>query len=210
MNRRLPGRRLAFVLVLVVLGLLMAFPGAAKVVNENTDDLPPGCDSISEEIELEVHGGTEFAEGEPGVVFTFDERSFELPPCARVTVTFVNHDEVRHQFMPHGVYPDGSFLIEVDGPGQDTGTFITGSRAASVMVHCGVSQHQQKGMKAQLLVAGGLGDIPNIPGVSGLPPEDREDVGQTMGHEAPTSLAWLVVVAVALFAVAPLRLRRNG
>ncbi len=193
--------------VLVVAALLLAGHAAAKVVNENMDDLPPGCSGISEEIEFTVEGGKDFAEGMPGVVFTFDERSFELPACARVTVTFVNHDDVRHQFMPHGVHPDGTFLIEVDGPGQDTGTFITGSRASSVMVHCGVSQHQQKGMKAQLLVAGGLGDIPNIPGVAGLPPEEQGD-GETEDGAGPPVWAWITVVLLALGAV--LRTPRGG
>lgn len=46
-------------------------------------------------------------------------------------------------------------------------------------MHCGVRQHQQKGMKAQLLVGGGEGDIPNIPGISGVPEAGAVSAG---GH----------------------------
>lgn len=196
-------RSVGLFLLLVVVAVLALSPSAgAKVVNENTDDLPPGCDSISEELELTVRGGKDFASDMAGVVFTFDNRSFDMPACARVTVTFVNEDDVRHQFMPHGVWPDGTFLIEVDGPGEDTGTFITSANPGSVMVHCGVSQHQQKGMKAQILVAGGTGNIPNIPGVAGLPPEDGQE------EHSPTTSAWIAVVLVALAMLFPARLRR--
>ncbi len=191
-------------LAFFLLAVLSLTPSVgAKVVNENTDNLPPGCDSISEELEFTVRGGKDFASDMPGVVFTFDNRSFDLPACARVTVTFVNEDDVRHQFMPHGVWPDGTFLIEVDGPGQDTGTFITSANPGSVMVHCGVSQHQQKGMKAQILVAGGTGNIPNIPGVAGLPAEDD---GQE--EHSPTTTAWIVVLLLAVAALFPARSRK--
>jgi hypothetical protein len=160
-------------LALAALGLGLAATGSAdaKVTNQNTDDLPPGCDEVQGEEEVTVRAGREHAERFTGVVFTFDQRSWEVDPCTRLTVTFVNDDEIRHQFMVHGTYPynPGFFQIQVTGPGQDTGTFITGSDTSSLLVHCGVRQHQQKGMKAQLLVGGGEGDIPNIPGVSGLP-----------------------------------------
>lgn len=166
--------RLGLGLVLVAtLGLLVAPSGGAKVVNENIDNLPPGCNEISTTREITVRGGSEFARNFTGVAYTFERHSWEVEPCARVTVTFVNTDEIRHQFMIHGTWPNGFTLIEVDGPGRDTATWITPSDATSLMVHCGVNQHQQKGMKAQFLVDGGVGDVPNIPGVSGLPPEDR-------------------------------------
>jgi hypothetical protein len=165
-------RAILLVAVLVLAGFVAA-PGAAKVVNENTDGLPPGCEEISEEVSYTVRGGTEPAQGMDGVAFTFDERSFEVPACAQVKVTFVNTDPIRHQFMVHGTYPNGMTLIELPGEGEETATWIAPSAPASLMVHCGVNQHQQKGMKAQFLVAGGNGDVPNVPGVSGLPAEDQ-------------------------------------
>jgi len=73
------------------------------------------------------------------------------------------------------------------------------------MVHCGVNQHQQKGMKAQFLVAGGEGDVPNVPGISGLPPEDRheshaqgEETAEDRPAPGPGALLALLGAAVAL------------
>ena len=34
------------------------------------------------------------------------------------------------------------------------------------LVHCDVAQHMEKGMKAQLVVGKGSGDLPSIPGVT--------------------------------------------
>lgn len=115
-------------LLLAVLAGLVLVAGAAptasaKVTNENTDDPPPGCDSIQGETQITVHAGREQASEFNGAVFTFDNRSWEVDPCTKVTVTFVNEDEIRHQFMVHGTYPrdPGFFQIEVTGPGEDTG-----------------------------------------------------------------------------------------
>ncbi len=157
----------------LVLAALAAPTGLGKVVNENREELPPGCEEVSEQIEITVRGGTEFASEFDGVAFTFEQRSWDVPSCAQITVTFVNTDPIRHQFMIHGTYPSGSTLIELPGEGEDTATWIAPSSPTSLMVHCGVNQHQQKGMKAQFLIDGGDGDVPNIPGISGLPQEDR-------------------------------------
>lgn len=203
----------AAVLTLAVLTVLaaglVAGTASGKVVNENIDNLPPGCNEISEEIELNVTGGRGPAEGIPGVVYTFDQHSWEVPTCARITITFHNEDAVRHQFMPHDVWPNGFMLIEVDGPGSDTGTFITPAQPSTIMVHCGVAQHQQKGMKSQFLVGGGIGDLPNIPTVSGLPPEGFVE-GQTTedGQQAPGPSAGLIALALGLTAAVGLRTRR--
>jgi hypothetical protein len=40
------------------------------------------------------------------------------------------------------------------------------SAKKTYLVHCDVPQHAEKGMKAELTVAGGDGDLPSIPGVS--------------------------------------------
>jgi hypothetical protein len=87
-----------------------------------------------------------------------------------VTVTLVNEDQVRHQWMIHGlpryIYPEGMFHLEVNGVGQKTGTFIVPSAKKTYLVHCDIAQHTEKGMKAQLKVNGGSGDLPSIPGVT--------------------------------------------
>lgn len=167
MSRNLP--LFALLGVALVVGLVPVT--TAKVTNENLDDPPPGCEEIQGETSITVHAGREHAAEFNGAVFTFDNRTWDIDPCTKVTVTFVNDDEIRHQFMVHGTYPydPGFFQIEITGPDQETGTFITGADQESLLVHCGVRQHQQKGMKAQILVGGGVGDIPNIPGISGVP-----------------------------------------
>jgi hypothetical protein len=85
-------------------------------------------------------------------------------------VTLVNEDHVRHQWMLHGLprylYPEGMFHLEVSGAGEGSGTFIVPSVKKTYLVHCDVPQHAEKGMKAELTVAGGDGDLPSIPGVS--------------------------------------------
>lgn len=157
--------------VLLALVVLLAGSGSAAVMNGNTDTLPPGCDAVNGWANVTVHAGRPYAEMFNGKTFTYDNRSFAFERCQKVTVTFVNNDSVRHQFMVHGlpesVYPMGMFAVEVTGPGRDTGTFILPSYRETLLVHCGVPQHMQKGMKAQLAIDGGDGNLANIPGLTG-------------------------------------------
>lgn len=141
----------------------------SAVVNENFDRLPLGCSELAGETEITVKAGVEFASEYPGTMFTYDEHSFEdIPPCTRVTVTFENMDSVRHQFMVHDLppetYPMGMFNIEVTGPATETGTFITPPEDATLFVHCGVPEHEAKGMVAQIKVGNGDGDVEGMPG----------------------------------------------
>jgi hypothetical protein len=145
--------------------------GGGMVMNENTDELPPGCDRINGWENITIRAGLHQAEQFPGTVFTYDDRSYRFDPCTKVSVTFVNNDSVRHQWMVHGlpmdVYDMGMFSIGVTGPGQDTGTFILPNETETLLVHCGLPQHEQKGMKAQLKIGGGDGNIGNIPRITG-------------------------------------------
>jgi len=140
------------------------------VVNENFDRLPVGCERIEGEKSITVTAGVENAEDFPGTVFTFDTHSINVEPCTRTTVTFINKDDVRHQFMVHDLprdtYTMGMFNIEVTGPGRATGPFLTPPDKKTLMIHCGVPGHEEKGMKAQMKVDGGDGDLPNIPTVT--------------------------------------------
>jgi hypothetical protein len=99
-----------------------------------------------------------------------DQHEYQVEPCSRITVTFVNEDEVRHQWMIHGLprylYPGGMFHLEAAGGHSQTGTFIVPSDNETYLVHCDMSQHMEKGMKAQLKVGKGSGDLWAIPGVS--------------------------------------------
>jgi hypothetical protein len=150
-------------------GHLMEMSGG-MVMGQNTDKLPGGCDSISETKEVTVHAGHKFAEKFPGRMFAFDTQEFNFKPCTKLTVHFVNEDKIRHQWMMHGLpkymYPKGMFHLEVSGPAKISGTLILPPGDKTYLVHCDIAQHMEKGMKAQLKVGNGDGDLPSIPGVT--------------------------------------------
>ena len=140
------------------------------VMNANADMLPRDCDRISTEHEFTVHAGAEYAADFPGMTFGYNQTEFFVEPCSRVTVTFINDDEVRHQWMVHGLprylYPGGMFHLEANGGASQTGSFIVPSDDRTYLVHCDLTQHMEKGMKAQLVVGRGSGNLWAIPGVS--------------------------------------------
>jgi FtsP/CotA-like multicopper oxidase with cupredoxin domain len=155
----------------------MRMSATGMVMNENTDRLPRDCRQISRDVEITVHAGRKYAPAHPGTMFAYDQPVWAAPGCARVTVTLVNDDQVRHQWMVHGLprylYPEGMFHLEVSGAAKESGTFIVPSAAKTYLVHCDVPQHAEKGMKAELKVAGGDGDLPSIPGISAPLQPDR-------------------------------------
>jgi len=140
------------------------------VMNENLHRLPRDCPAIAGEQEITVRAGAQYAREFNGTMFTYDQRQWQVAPCTKVTVTLINEDHVRHQWMIHGLprylYPEGMFHLEVNGFGRKTGTFIVSSAHKTYLVHCDVAQHMEKGMKAQLKVGGGDGDLPSIPGIT--------------------------------------------
>ncbi|MDP2904274.1 MAG: copper oxidase [Methylovulum sp.] len=150
-------------------GHLMDMAGG-MVMGQNADTLPGGCDSISETKEITVHAGHKYAEKFPGRMFAFDTQEFNFKPCTKLTVHFVNEDNIRHQWMMHGLpkylYPKGMFHLEISGPAKISGTLILPPGDKTYLVHCDIAQHMEKGMKAQLKVGKGDGDLPSIPGVT--------------------------------------------
>lgn len=168
-------------------GHLMDMDGA-MVMGQNTDKLPGGCDKIADTEEITVHAGHKYAEKFPGRMFAFDQQEFHFKPCTKLTVHFINDDEIRHQWMMHGLpkylYPKGMFHLEVTGPGKVSGTLILPSADKTYLVHCDISQHMEKGMKAQLKVGKGSGDLPSIPGVSANVIQD--DYSQSIPDLQPT------------------------
>jgi hypothetical protein len=102
--------------------------GGGMVMGQNTDTLPGGCDKISETKEITVHAGHKYAEKFPGRMYAFDTQEFQVKPCTKLTVHFINEDHVRHQWMMHGLpkylYPKGMFHLEVSGPAKISGTLI--------------------------------------------------------------------------------------
>ncbi|RLA19536.1 MAG: copper oxidase [Gammaproteobacteria bacterium] len=150
-------------------GHLMDMTGG-MVMGQNTDILPGGCDRIAATKEITVHAGHKYSEKFPGTMFAFDVQEYQFEPCTKLTVNFVNDDDVRHQWMMHGLprylYPKGMFHLEVTGPGKISGTLIFPPGDKTYLVHCDIAQHMEKGMKGQLKIGKGDGDLPSIPGVS--------------------------------------------
>ncbi len=150
-------------------GHLMDMAGG-MVMGQNTDTLPGGCDKISDTKEITVHAGHKYAEKFPGRMYAFDTQELNFKPCTKLTVHFINEDNIRHQWMMHGLpkylYPKGMFHLEVTGPAKISGTLILPPGDKTYLVHCDIAQHMEKGMKAQLKVGKGDGDLPSIPGVS--------------------------------------------
>lgn len=148
-------------------GMQMDRNGA--VMNENADRLPSGCDAVSGDHSFTIHAGSRYASGRPGVIFGLSEHEVRVPPCSRVTVRFVNEDEIRHQWMVHGLpkylYPAGMFHIEAMGGAEQIGTFIVPPENRTYLVHCDMAQHMEKGMRGQLVVGSGS-DIWGVPGIS--------------------------------------------
>lgn len=124
------------------------------VVNENKDELPPGCDEIKSVRDITIKAGEKFAE--PGEAFGYSADNWEFNTCEKVNIDFVNLDETRHQWMIHGlpkeVYPMGMFNLEAMNGGTIEGTFITPSEEKDILLHCSLPQHEQKGMEATVSI----------------------------------------------------------
>jgi F0F1-type ATP synthase assembly protein I len=161
-------------------GHLMDMAGG-MVMGQNTNTLPGGCDRISETREITVHAGHKYAENFPGRMYAFDTQEFSFKPCTKLTVHFINEDNIRHQWMMHGLpkylYPKGMFHLEASGPAKISGTLILPPGDKTYLVHCDIAQHMEKGMKAQLKVGGGDGDLPSIPGVTAFVVPDDYNAG---------------------------------
>lgn len=152
-------------------GHLMDMEGG-MIMGQNKDTLPPGCNRISEEASITVRAGHKYSKDFPGTMFGFDAHEWRVKPCTRLTVTFINEDHIRHQWMMHGlpkfIYDKGMFHLEMTGPAKITGTLILPSEDKTYLVHCDIAQHMEKGMKAQLIVGKGSTPFPSIPGITDL------------------------------------------
>ena len=148
----------------------MTFDKEGMVMNFNSEKLPGGCEQVSEDVSFTVRAGVDYADNFNGDVFGMDTHEIVVKPCSRITVTFINEDAVRHQFMVHGlpryIYPQGMFHLEAVGGATKQGTFIVPADNQTFLIHCDLAQHMEKGMKAQLVVGSGSGDLTSIPGIS--------------------------------------------
>lgn len=150
-------------------GHLMNMDGA-MIMGQNTDTLPGGCDRIAKVEEITVRGGHKYAQKFPGAMFAFDRQEYQFAPCTKLTVHFINDDDIRHQFMLHGLpkylYPKGMFHLEITGPGKISGTLIFPPSDKTYLLHCDIAQHMEKGMKGQIKIGKGNGDLPSILGIT--------------------------------------------
>jgi len=119
-----------------------------------------------------------------------------------VSVTLVNEDDVRHQWMVHGLpsatYSMGMFNVEA-GLGQTaTGTFVTLANDTNLHLHCSLSQHEQKGMHGQVVVGDGTEShaVETANETGGTPTTGPPD--STSGSLALSQTATTAVVATGL------------
>jgi len=178
-------------------GMIMDEKG--MIMNANTDRLPRDCPKISENVDITIHAGQKHALKFVGKMFAFDQQEWSVKPCAKINITFINDDQVRHQLMIHGlpgyIYPEGMFHLELYGEGQLQASLIMPSQKKTYLVHCELPQHMEKGMKAQLKVDGGDGDLPSIPGLTKPVKADIYPVDWTQ-------LTWSVLLLSALLGIA--------
>jgi plastocyanin len=148
----------------------MQVTATGVVMNENRDRLPNGCAQISGEEHFVIHAGRRYAQDLPGVMFGMSQHEVRVQPCSRVTIEFVNEDDTRHQWMVHGLpkylYPAGMFHIEAMGGQRQSGTFIVPAEDRNYLIHCDMAQHMEKGMRGQLVVGAGSGDLWAVTGIS--------------------------------------------
>ncbi len=166
-------------------GHMMDMEGG-MVMGQNKDKLPGGCDKISQDAEMTVRAGHKYSKSFPGTMYAFDQQEWRFKPCTRLTVHFINEDNVRHQWMMHGLpkylYDKGMFHLEITGPAKISGTLILPNDDKTFLVHCDIAQHMEKGMKGQLVVGKGSANMPSIPGLTAQVIPDDYGPGAT----APT------------------------
>lgn len=179
----------------------MSMDAAGMVMGVNRDKLPEDCKEISRDYEFDVVAGTRYADGFASTTFGFNQHQWQVEPCSRITVNFKNEDDIRHQWMLHGLpkylYDRGMFHMETAGGTSQVGVFIVPSDDKTYLVHCDIAQHMEKGMKAQLIVGGGSGDLWSIPGVSA----DFERRGGVFSKAFHYPLLLSVCVFIVVFVV---------
>ncbi|WP_232463795.1 plastocyanin/azurin family copper-binding protein [Methylovulum psychrotolerans] len=182
-------------------GMVMDEKG--MIMNDNPDTLPRDCQKLSETVDITIHAGQQHATRFNGKMFAFDQQEWHVKPCAKINITFINDDQIRHQLMIHGLpgylYPEGMFHLELNGAGELKASLIMPSQKKTYLVHCELPQHAEKGMKAQLKVDGGDGDLPSIPGISAAVKADSYPVDWTRTNVGILLLCALAGIAVPFF-----------
>ncbi|WP_411726832.1 copper oxidase [Methyloglobulus sp.] len=175
------------------------------IMNANTDRLPKDCQKISGDVNITIRAGHKYAQKFNGKMYAFDNQEWDVAPCTRINITFINDDQIRHQLMIHGLpgylYPQGMFHLELYGEGELKASLIMPAQKKTYLVHCELPQHMEKGMKAQLKVDGGDGDLPSIPGLTKPLRADSYPVDWTLSMGAMLLACMLVGCVVPLILV---------
>lgn len=183
----------------------MTMDEKGMIMNANPDKLPKDCQKISGDVDITVHAGQKHALKFNGKMFAFDHQEWDVKPCSRVNITFINDDQIRHQLMIHGLpgylYPQGMFHLELYGAGELRASLIMPGQKKTYLVHCELAQHMEKGMKAQLKVDGGDGDLPSIPGISKPVRADEYPVDWNSSSVAALLLCLLAGALVPVFII---------
>jgi hypothetical protein len=181
----------------------MSMDEKGMIMNANPDKLPKDCQKISGDVDITIHAGQKHALKFNGKMFAFDNQQWDVKPCSRVNITFINDDSIRHQLMIHGLpgylYPQGMFHLELYGAGELKASLIMPGQKKTYLVHCELAQHMEKGMKAQLKVDGGDGDLPSIPGISKPVRADEYPVDWNSSAIAALLLCLLASALVPVF-----------
>ncbi len=204
--RRLVALAVLIALLVAFVPLASGFGGVSfegdetDTFNENTDETPPGCDRIAGEQDVEVaavSGGT----GYP--LFEYQPTVIETEPCTRLTVTFSSQTRIRHQFvvrgLPQETYPSGYFGIEADGGSEEAATFVTPSEDTTLPFESTVGSQAKSGLRGQVVVGEGDGDVEGVPGVTKHGwEEDGDTVPLREGASALVGVAVGVLTAAVL------------
>ncbi len=179
---------------------MMQMDETGMVMNSNSDNLPKDCPQISETVDFTIHAGHKYAAKFNGKMFSFDAQQWDVKPCTKINITFINDDQIRHQLMIHGLpgylYPDGMLHLELYGQGELHASLIVPSLKKTYLVHCELAQHAEKGMKGQLKVDGGDGDLPSISGVSAPIKFDAYALDWTFSN---TAIITILVIVFLVF-----------
>lgn len=171
--RRLLVLALLATLAVSLVPLAVGFGGVSfegddtDIFNENTDEAPPGCDGITGERLVEV---TAVSGNDGYPLFEYQPTVIETEPCTRLTVTFSSQTRIRHQFvvrgLPEETYPGGQFGIEADAGAEETATFVTPAEDTTLPFESTVGSQAKSGLRGQIVVGEGDGDVEGIPGVT--------------------------------------------
>lgn len=169
----------------------VAFEGdETDTFNENSEAAPPGCEAVEGEDEVSVAAVSGGA-GYP--LYEYSPTVIETEACTRLSVTFESSTRVRHQFvvegLPEEVYTDGYFGIEADSGAEETATFVTPAEDTTLAFESKVGKQPDSGLRGQIVVGEGNGDVDGVPGVT---KDDWNDDGGSL----PTAEAAAAVLGI--------------